>query len=767
MKINATQIDMDHPAAIARAGPVEKGVRPVHIARRVVRHPDTWAPSLLLEYWQMVRRHAMLLVTMSCLGLMIGLATTLLQRPAYEARTTLEIQNINENFLNMRDVRPTAADGNPETVQTDLQTQISVMQSESVLKQVITQLKLFQELSAENERSMLSVWRKQLGMSITTLDHDDVVRLVESKLKVHPLSGTRIVEILYDSYDPSVAANVANAVASVFMRQNIESRWRATQQTGDWLTRQLEDVRVTLEKSEEQMQAYATTAGLLFTDEKDNVSEAKLRQLQEELTKAQAARMAAQAQYERGASASLDSLPEVLDDPTLKDYYVKLAELRRQMAEVSSALTPLHPSVQKIQAQIGTLEAARDAERNNVIQRIRNEFESVQRRERLLAASYDSQARLVNEQASKATHYDILKREVDNERQLYDSMLQRVKEAGLASALLASNVRVIDTASPPAHPYRPNLLMNSLLAFCGVGFIALLTVVLRERSDRSIRTLGETAFFIAAPELGAIPSVAAGRSRAFLYDAELRDSRKTEQCTSGADQSLELAICRKQPPALADSFRSLFASVLYSGSMGPRIIALTSANPHEGKTTVATNLALAAAEIGRRVLLIDADLRTPRVHKIFGVPNTRGLGNLLDELSQLEGPESATIATGQGQLFILPAGSVPEKRISTLLHSSRLAELLQDLRGKFDIVLIDTPPMLHMPDARILGRLVDGVIIIVRASRTTKETLAITSDRLAEDRINIIGTVLNEWDPRNSRLLNYEAGYRAYQAQEE
>ena len=719
------------------------------------------APPLLLEYWHMLRRRKGTLVLFACLGLLAGVLLTLPQTPVYQARTTLEIQDLNENFLNMRDVNPNANDGAAQPSGSDLQTQISILQSESVLKQVIADLDLSARLASEKERSRLSSWRKALRLPESKPPAgEDLLPMVAANLKVRAVANTRLVEILYDSTDPRVAAGVANALTAAFIQQNLESHWKTTQQTGEWLTRQMEDVRIKLEKSEEQLQAYATTAGLLFTSEKDNVAEAKLRQLQEELSKAQADRVTWQSKYERVATASPDSLPEVLDDATLKDYQVKLTDLRRQLAELSSTLTPLHPSVKKVQAQVAALEAARDSERANVTRSIQNQFQSAQRREKLLAASYDAQARLVTEQAGKATHYDILKREVDNNRQLYDSMLQHVREAGIASALHASNVRVVDPARPPMRPYKPSLVLNSILGLFAGGFFGIIFIVMRAGADRSIQAPGEMPLYLDVPELGVIPSAAAARSQSSAYYGQSRGAVTKKAEKENRKRPVELATWKRPPSVLADSFRSILTSVLCIGENGdrPRVIALTSANPREGKTTVASNLALALAEIGRRVLLIDGDLRKPRLHDIFKVPNAWGLSDLLAGTDPPEGSVGTGIATGYRDLFLLPAGSEPSS-ISNLLHSARAIQLLKRMRQEYDMVIIDTPPMLQMPDARVVAKLADGVILVVRSARTTKEAATAAGQRLVEDGTRVLGTVLNEWDPQKTSHAGYDYGY--------
>jgi succinoglycan biosynthesis transport protein ExoP len=350
-----------------------------------------------------------------------------------------------------------------------------------------------------------------------------------------------------------------------------------------------------------------------------------------------------------------------------------------------------------------------------------------------------------------------LEREVDNNRQLYDSMLQHVKEAGVASALHASNVRVVDPAKPPIRPYKPSLFLNSILGLFSGGFFGLIFIVLRERADRSIQAPGEASLYLDVPELGVIPSADAERSRSFAYYRQGRGAETKTTEKENRQSPVELVTWKRQPSVLADSFRFTLASILYIGENGnrPHVIALTSANPQEGKATVASNLALALAEIGRRVLLIDGDLRKPRMHEIFHVSNAWGLSDLLEGTKPPAGSEATAIETAYGGLYVLPAGSAASS-ISNLLYSPRALELLQRMRQEFDMVIIDTPPMLQMPDARVLGRLADGIILVVRAARTTKEAAVAATQRLMEDGTRVLGTVLNEWDPRKTSRSLYD-----------
>ena len=306
-------------------------------------------PGLLLEYLDIVRRHKGTLILVAFLGLLASLLLTLPQTPIYQARASLEIQNLNEDFMNMREMNPTADGSGSYPPQYDLQTQAKILQSESVLERVIAKLHLEEKLSQESGRGRLSAWRNALGLPEWRSDspREEVLRVVTKNLKVTTEPSTRLVEILYDSKDPQLAADFLNALTTEFIQQNLEARWKTSQLTGEWLTHQMEDVRIKLEKSEDDLQSYAHATGLLFTSEKvgtqmieGNVADDKLRQLQEELSKAHGERVTKQSVYELVSKAPAESLPEVLDDKTLEDYQVKLTDLRRQLAELSPALTP-------------------------------------------------------------------------------------------------------------------------------------------------------------------------------------------------------------------------------------------------------------------------------------------------------------------------------------------------------------------------------------------------------------------------------------------
>jgi capsular exopolysaccharide synthesis family protein len=610
-----------------------------------------------------------------------------------------------------------------------------------------------------------------------------------SRIRIIRASGrTRIVQISSDSTHPKLAAEFANTLADEFIDQNLEARWMMTERTGEWLSNQLGDMRIKLEYSEAKLQEYARRSGLLYTSEDSNIAAERLQQLQQALSAAQADRVAKQSRYELATTSPSQTLPDVLDDSSLRAYQTSLTDLHRQAAELRTTYKSEHSKLRRVEAQIEALEAALQSERGAIVTRIRNDFEETTRREALLKGDYDAQARLVNEQAEKAIQYNILRREVESNREIHDAMLQRVKEASVAAALRASNVRVVDPAEVPTSPYRPSIHRNVMVGLlmgglCGVAFI-----YMRERSDRTIQNPGDTSYYLNTRELGVIPTAnrkralkiiyrpnSDGRTRTLGYRLTEKEKEKEEKPRLGPSR-VELVTWQSNPSVIAESFRATLSSILFSGQNGsrPRVLTVTSASPGEGKTTVTSNLAIALAHLHQRVLLIDADLRRPRMHTIFNLEQHNGLSDLLLKRCSLttEPLDGSIRQTSIENLFVLPSGQGEQHSTAThLLYSQHMDEFLRRLKQEFDMVLIDSPPMLQIPDARILGRLSDAVVLVVRAGLTTRDTALAARQMFDEDGTRLLGSVLNYWDPKTRSNGRYSYGYyepyeRYYQSSE-
>ncbi len=715
----------------------------------------------LLEYWRILRRRKGTLILITSLGAVMGFLATLPQTPIYQARTSLEIVELNQNFLNMKEASP-LDEGGPSSNTIDIQTQVKILQSDSLKDQVLAKLKA--PTATDPESSRVSAWRKALNLpdAEPTDARQQAIAYAKKNYKVRASGQTRIIEVTVDSLNPQIAAEFANVLANEFIDQSLEARWKTTERTGQFLTRQIDDMRVRLEQSEDKLQQYARLAGLLFTEDKNNVSEQRLTQVQLALSAAQTDRIAKQSRWEMANSSSPDALPDILNDLTLRDYQTKLTELHRQVAEQRATYTSEHAKVKRFEVQIAPVQAALEKERADILKRIRNEYDEALRKEKLLATDYSAQRGVVTGEGEKAIQYNILKREVDSNRQLYDAMLQQLKQASLASALRASNIRVVDQATRPKRPYKPDVLLGSGLGLMSGIFFGAAFLVMRERSDRSIQEPGETGMYLDLPELGVIPSDSLGpRLRVRLVGSKTPTQK--ENCLQLQEpelpQRVELVTWQRKPSMVAESFRAALVSILFSGENGnrPRMLVVTSCSPGEGKSTVVSNLGIAVAEVNQKVLLIDADLRKPRLHDIFNLKNDRGLSDLLQSQDPSAAlPQGIIQETNVSNLYVLPSGkSTPSA--TSLLYSSRMPELLKALRSEFDTIIVDTPPMLQIPDARVVGRMVDRVIMVVRAGKTTRDAIMAANQKFAEDGTRVLGTILNDWNPKNS-----PGGYYGY-----
>jgi succinoglycan biosynthesis transport protein ExoP len=363
---------------------------------------------------------------------------------------------------------------------------------------------------------------------------------------------------------------------------------------------------------------------------------------------------------------------------------------------------------------------------------------------------------VVNEQAGKVIHYSILKREVDTNRQIYEAMLQKVKEADIASAMRASGFRVVDAAQAPARPYKPNPSQSAMLGTFGGIALGLVFVLIRERADRSLQQPGDLATYLNLPELGVIPSEKTARLNPSY---SLRGENASKVVPVNGTAATTTLSARSIPTA--ESFQATVTSILFSSHNGfpPQVLAVSSAGPAEGKSTVTLNLALALAEINQRVILIDGDMRRPKQHELFRLSNTKGLSDLLkDRRSILERPDADFLQPTDVPGLCLLSSGPPVANASNLLHSPRMAELIRVLRCEFDAILIDTPPTLHLADARVVGQHCDAVILVVRAGKTTRDAALAVRKKFEQDGTPILGTVLNDWDP-GSGSRGYGATY--------
>jgi succinoglycan biosynthesis transport protein ExoP len=711
-------------------------------------------------------------------GAAIALAVAFSQPPVYQAKVLIEVQGINENFLNHRDIDATVEAGSIE-IEPYLQTQIKILGTDTLLGSVADRLQLERTPEFQPRPGLADRVRTALHLKPTAARQDArpaVIAAMAKNLTVRLSGETHLIEVAFESHSPETAAAVANAIAQEYITRNLDKRLSATEHTGAWLRGQLTELKGNLDQAQGDLERYVVSHDLLYTgdEQKDSVAEARLRQLQTALTTAQEARITEQSHYELVANTPVDKLFDAVDSDTMRAYQARLTDLREKYAEMRAVYTPEHYKVKQIQGQINEVSDAIERERKALLNRLKGQYTASVRREKLIQGDLDSQASVVRGQSARAVEYDTLKRSVETYRKLYDSTLERVKETELAAAIRANNVQIAENAAPPMAPVRPSKPMYGAVGMFAGLVVGLVMAMGRDRRHRPLRVPGEIGARLGLHELGSIPSAAIDLPYSVKEGkgirARIRAYRRIGPA-AGAESEflrdwLETVTWRQRESALAESYRGVLASLMHSGAEAPRVVAVTSAMEGEGKTTTATNLGIALAESGRKVLLIDADRRRPHLDRVFLVPNEWGLSDYLLETTptRLIDISRLVSATEVPNLFVLPAGT-DRSCVPNLVDNARVADLLAALGQHYDTIVIDTPPMLALSDARGIGRMADGVVLVVRAERTPEQMLVAIAEKLAQDGTPVLGAVLNNWKPaRASKASDYQRAEYSYRA---
>jgi len=674
----------------------------------------------LAHYWSAILDRKWLLLGIVAACTAIGVAIGYLQPPVYRAKTSVELLGLNSNFLNLQSVDPTAR-GATGAADSYTETQLELLKRDVLVERVVRKLKLDENDAFVNGKRLMPFAAQASGTPEERFRK--AVKVAQKSLKVQQVRLSNVVEISFESKDPTLAVNFVNAMATEAVDDATRSRVEQTQNVGGWLAQHLLELRAKMEAAEVGLQRYTARTGLLPVNDAPSSDEALLARLQEQVARTQADRVRKESKDRIARLADPQSLPEVIDDPALKEYRVRLVDLKRQAAELTASLTPEHPKVLKVQAQVAELETAIANERKNIRNRMANEYDAAKRDEAAAIQAYTAQAGKVGTQAQSAVHYMTLKRELETTRGMYEDMVKRVNDSQLATVVRAAGLRIVDVATAAEQPDNSKRLFIAMAGFLAGLLVAGTMVFVLDQTSTTFRMPGYAGAFLNVAELGVIPA-----------------SREVRRMT----QSLEAP----QPyrGVFPDSFRTAINSILFATEdrTGTRMFAISSPGPGEGKTTVTANLGMVLAEIGHRVLVVDADLRQPALHKALGMENTNGLTDLLSgEITADAIRRSVKTIPGFTGLDMLTAG---EQTIDSfaLLHSRRTVELLDGLRGMYDVVLVDTAPLLLVPETRTLARLTDWCILVLRAGQTTEEAAFAARQGLMTDGIPLLGTILND-----------------------
>jgi len=716
----------------------------------------------LRDYWRVLQKRRWTTIAIFLIVLATTAVGTFTMRPIYRGTATVQINKETPQVVDFKEIFAI------NTMDTDYyQTQYKILESRSLAKDVIEKLKLAEHPEfLPKPETPFQKWKSNTLNSIFGLltplgkdsdpDNDPSISekdasLIDqflSRLKIEPIRNSRLVKIHFDSNDPGLAAHAANNLAAAYIDHSLKSRFITTQHAKEWLTGQLNDLKAKVERADEALQVFGSKHDIVSLEEKENIIIQRLTELNQILAKAESDRMAKEALYKQTKGRDIDSLPLIIDNKLITDLKQVYIELEAQYAKLSETFKPDHPQMVHLEKQMTSVQKRIETETGKIIQSIRNDYESSLRRESLIRAAFQEQKGKAMQMKEKAIEYNILKREADTNRELYAGLLQKMKEAGISAGITASNIQVIDKAELPRRPYKPNKRLNLLLAavvgiFLGVGLAFFL-----EYLDNTVKTSEDVEQFIRLPSFGMVPEISHERRKRL----EKGTSYPVELVTHGHPKSV-----------LSEAYRSIRTSILLSFSeKPPKRIVITSPNPLEGKTTTVINTAIALSQTGAKVVIIDTDMRKPRIHKIFAEENGAGFSTFLSGHADLE---SIVKKTEIPNLFYIPSGPIPPNP-SELIGSNIFKNALDSLGDRFDHIVFDSPPVLGFADSLILSNSVDGVILVVVGGKTPRETLQRTKEILQQVNAKILGVVINRVDIHRSDYGYYYYKYHHYYGKE-
>ncbi len=691
----------------------------------------------LAFYWQLALKHRFVILGTFFGALTIGAALTLLMTPIYTAKATLQIDREAARVFNAEDVAPRESMTQGEEF---FQTQYGLLRSRSLAERVIENLGL-----ASSDAALEALGVELPSSSGTAAEQASrrraaALEAVQENLEISPIRGSRLVTVGFDNPNPVVSARIANGFAENFIQANLDRKFESSAYAREFLEERIAQTKDRLESAERQLVAYATNQEIVNISEPvpggDNVGSTQsltsnnLVAMNSALAEARAARVAAEERWRSARSAPLMTLPEVLQNPAIQRLSEQRAVLSATYQQKLSVYQPDFPEMVQLKSQIDEADQQIEALANNVRSSIQSQYEIAGRQEQSLQAQVNGLTGDVLDLRDRSVQYNILQRELDTTRTLYEGLLQRYKEVGVTGGITANNISIVDPATPPREPSKPSMMVNlALAALLGLG-LGVLAALLLEVLDETVATPDDVEKKLGVPVLGVIP---------------LLDKGETPQNALGNIRS-----------GFSEAYYSLRTALQFSTPDGaPTSLLVSSARPAEGKSTTAYAIALNLARVGKRVLLVDGDLRNPSMHRAMGVENDRGMSNLLSGSADLA---AVVQRTRQENLFFIPCGPLPPNP-AELWGGDRLNQLLAEARNNFDHTIIDGPPVLGFADAPILAAAVAGTVFVLESRSTRRGQARGALRRLQLGRGRLLGAVLSKFSKESTSYGGYDYAY--------
>ena len=702
----------------------------------------------LRRVWAAMRRNLIAIVAILVAAIALGVLVTLLMRPLYVATSQVLIEQQADSIIEDADTQAVMP---AQETQRFLQTQVDVIQSRSLAQRVVEAENLASSeafFAAQGEEMPTAESLDGSGYGgergLDRLRRDSAINLLMEGLQVELPVESRLVSIRFESGDPQLAADLANSIAGNFIESNLARKFDSSAYARQFLAQQLQDARDKLEQSERDLNTYSRAAGLIRVSGQGanadqettlSVTNQSLEQLNAAASVATAERIQSENDWRSVANQPMMSIPQVIENPAFSALLRERAAAEAALAEERTRHLDDHPDVQALEAQVAQLDRQVQQTGQSIKSSIRLAYQSAQDRESEIRGQVDQMRSAALDEQDRGVQYNVLKRVAETDRGLYNTLLTRFNELNATAGATSNNISMVDAAEPPRRPSSPNAIINMIVALLGGMLFAGGFVFLREQFDDVLRTPEDVERKLGLPLLGLVP--------------------KTQSETPGDD------LADPKSP-VSEAYQSLVTNLRYSTGEGiPRTLTVTSAQAGEGKTTTAGKLALEFAQLGRKTLLIDADLRRPTLHRKLDNQRQEGFTTVLAGERRIE---EVVVPSGMANLSYMTALPMPPDP-AALLGTSRFDNLIDDLLSRYECVVFDAPPMLGLSDAPTLAAHTDAVLIVVDASSGHRGAVKTALRRLEMVKANIIGAVLTKFNPRNlsGEYSYYGSDYYTYE----
>jgi capsular exopolysaccharide synthesis family protein len=700
----------------------------------------------LATYWHTLLKRRWTVATIAIIVTTIVAIVSFKMQPIFKATARVQVESQTPLIQSIEELfqKDTADD-------TFVQTQIQILKSENLAWRTIEQLQL----------AGILIKPKQMAQILPEKRKVRLIDAFKKKLTVELTPKTRMLAVSFEDPDPQLAAQVSTSLVTNYIDYSFREKYDATRQASAWMEQQLDELKAKVESSQQALVGYEREHQIVNTgDNKGSMQEQMLSDMGRDLTAAKSDRLQKESLYQE-VVANRDQLATLVHDDLLQKLEERSADLQDQYNEAVSQYGPQFPKAIRLKGEIDGIRSQIATEQTRVLARIRKDYTATVTREKLAAGAVAAQKEVVGAQNQLLIQHNILQHEFEGNQQLYQSLMQRLKNATVSAGLQSTNIHLVDAALAPGEPVRPKKALNIALGFLAGVVLGVMFAFAQEGLDHSIKTAEEVESLLMTPVLAVVPLqrgtesakwAIAGRKWALRRHGE--ESRQT------ANQSVALCISKNPQSVLAEAYRALRTSVLLSLAVNPpKLILVTSAQAGEGKTATALNLAQSLAQRKGQVVIVDGDLRKGGIAKVLGLENDKGISTILTGGDKLD--DALQVYAAQPNLAVLSSGPVPPNP-AELIASDGMAVLCRELVKRFEHVIIDSPPVLAVTDATIMAGLVDGVVLVAESGRTHRAGLMRTRAVLENAGARILGVVLNKLDLRREGYYGYGYGYYYY-----